>query len=67
MTVLAGIVGAIVGFAIGVLFTEVLFANNASWPDVVPVALGVFGWLVGSALVRRRRDHAPDTRIARPH
>jgi hypothetical protein len=41
-----------------VLFTEVLFANNASWPDVVPFALGVFGWLVGSALVRRRRDHA---------
>jgi hypothetical protein len=58
MTVLAGIVGAIVGFAIGVLFTEVVFANNASWPDVVPFGLGVFGWLVGTALVRRRREHA---------
>ncbi|HEY2374191.1 MAG TPA: hypothetical protein VGH82_16850 [Gaiellaceae bacterium] len=59
MTLLGGIVGAIIGFAIGVLFTGVLFANNASWPDVVPFALGVLGWLVGSSLVRRRRDHAP--------
>ena len=63
MTVLAGIVGAIVGFAIGALFTEVLFANDASWPDVVPVGLAVFGWLVGSTLVRRRREHAA---VARP-
>jgi hypothetical protein len=62
MTVLAGIVGAIVGFAIGVLFTEVIFANNSSWPDVVPFGLGVFGWLVGSALVRRRREHTPVVR-----
>lgn len=62
MALLAGIVGAVVGFAIGVLFTEVIFANNASWPDVVPFALGVFGWLVGSALVRRRRGHAPVVR-----
>jgi hypothetical protein len=64
MTLLGSIVGAIVGFAIGILSTEVLFANNASWPDVVPFALGVFGWLVGSALVRRRRGHAP---VVRPH
>ena len=64
MTVLAGIAGAIVGFAVGILLTEVLFANDASWPDVVPFALGVFGWLVGSALVRRRRGHAP---VVRPH
>jgi ABC-type branched-subunit amino acid transport system permease subunit len=62
MTILGGIVGAIVGFALGVVFTEVLFANNASWPDVVPFGLAVFGWLVGSALVRRRRGHAPVVR-----
>jgi hypothetical protein len=64
MTLLGSIVGAVVGFAIGILFTEVLFANNASWPDVVPFALGVLGWLVGSALVRRRRGHAA---VVRPH
>lgn len=63
MTILAGIVGAIVGFVVGILFTEVLFSNNASWPDVVPFALAVLGWLVGSAAVRRRRGHAP---VARP-
>lgn len=62
MTLLGSIVGAIVGFAIGILFTEVLFANDASWPDVVPFALGVLGWLVGSALVRRRHGHAPVVR-----
>jgi ABC-type phosphate/phosphonate transport system permease subunit len=62
MAILGGIFGAIVGFVIGILLTEVLFANNASWPDVVPFALGVFGWLVGTALVRRRRGHAPVVR-----
>jgi ABC-type phosphate/phosphonate transport system permease subunit len=62
MAILGGIFGAIVGFVIGILLSEVLFANNASWPDVVPFALGVFGWLVGTALVRRRRGHAPVVR-----
>ena len=55
MEVLAGVVGAIVGLVVGVLFTEVIFANSRSWPDVVPIALAVLGWLVGRALVRRRR------------
>ena len=47
------IVGGILGFAVGVLFTEVIFANDASWPDVVPFALAVLGVLVGSALGSR--------------
>jgi hypothetical protein len=47
------IVGAILGFAIGVLFTEVVFANDQSWPDVVPFALAVVGIVVGSAVGRR--------------
>jgi hypothetical protein len=64
MAILGGIAGAILGFVIGVLCTEALFASNANWPDVVPIALAVLGWLVGSALVRRRRGHAP---VARPH
>ncbi len=62
MRVLDGIFGALVGFAVGVLFPGVIFANNASWPDVVPFGLAVLGWLVGSALVRRRREHAPVVR-----
>jgi uncharacterized membrane protein YccC len=55
MRVLAGVLGVIVGFAIGVLFTEVLFPNDQSWPDVVPFALAVAGWLTGTAVARRNR------------
>ena len=53
MAVLGGILGAIAGFAVGILFTEVIFANGKSWPDVVPFALAVAGILAGSALGRR--------------
>jgi hypothetical protein len=55
MTVGVGILGAIVGFAIGILFTEVIFTNDQSWPDVVPFALAILGYLAGSQLARRRR------------
>ena len=40
----------------GVLLVEVAFANGQSWPDVVPVALAVLGWLTGTTLVRHARD-----------
>jgi ABC-type antimicrobial peptide transport system permease subunit len=53
--VLGGILGALVGFAIGILFVEVIFANNQSWPDVVPFALAVAGALAGSAAAARIR------------
>jgi hypothetical protein len=53
MVVLGGVFGAILGFAVGILFTEVIFANDQSWPDVVPFALAVAGILAGTAFVRR--------------
>jgi F0F1-type ATP synthase assembly protein I len=53
MAVVGGILGVIVGFAIGVIFTEVIFANNQEWPIVVPFGLAVLGWLVGTSTVRR--------------
>jgi uncharacterized membrane protein (UPF0136 family) len=56
MALLLGIVGALVGAAIGVVFTEIVFANSRSWPDVVPVVLAVVGWLVARELLRRRRE-----------
>jgi hypothetical protein len=56
MALLLGIVGALVGAAIGVVFTEIVFVNSQSWPDVVPVVLAVVGWLVARALLRRRRE-----------
>jgi len=52
----AGIVGALVGFTVGVVFTEIIFVNNAEWPNVVPFALAVAGWLAGRELVRRRHE-----------
>jgi hypothetical protein len=50
MAVLIGLMGAIVGFAIGVTFTEVVFPNHYEWPIIVPFGLAVFGWLVARTL-----------------
>ena len=43
---------ALIGFAVEILFTEVIFASNQSWPDVVPFALAIadiFGIYAGAA------------------
>jgi hypothetical protein len=53
MALIGGIFGALIGFVLGSLFVEVIFATNQSWPDIVPVALAAVGWLVGTTLVRR--------------
>ncbi|HXZ56635.1 MAG TPA: hypothetical protein VEG40_03530 [Gaiellaceae bacterium] len=53
MAILGAIVGIVIGFAIGAFFTEVVFANNASWPDVIPFALAVLGGLAGHQLGRQ--------------
>ena len=53
MALMGGIFGAVIGFVIGILFVEAIFANNQSWPDIVPFALAVVGWLVGTTLARR--------------
>jgi len=53
MVVVAGIAGAIVGFAISVVFTEVIFPNNAEWPLAINAGLTALGALVGSSLARR--------------
>ena len=55
MSVLGGIVGAIVGFAVGIVFSEIIFANSHDWTNVIPFAVAVAGWLAGSASVRRAR------------
>jgi hypothetical protein len=56
---LGGIVGVICGFAVGIVFTEGIFPNDASWPDVIPFALAVAGWPLGTAAsgwLHNRRD-----------
>jgi signal peptidase I len=50
---LARIVGFTVGFAIGVFVTEALFANNQSWPDLLPFALALAGAAAGPRVARR--------------
>jgi len=49
------VLGAVLGFALGIVLVEIVFTNNSSWPDVVPFALAVAGWLVGGAAAARRR------------
>jgi hypothetical protein len=53
MVVLGGIAGGILGFAISVVFTEVIFANSQEWPTIVNAALTALGALLGAALARR--------------
>jgi hypothetical protein len=60
VAVLAAFVGALVGFTVGVVLTEVVFANNADWPTVIPFVLAVVGWMAGRDLVRRRRSRPPE-------
>jgi ABC-type lipoprotein release transport system permease subunit len=58
MTVLGGIVGAIVGFGVGLLVTEVIIGNppNQSgfdWIMVMDVVFTAIGALAGVSLARR--------------
>jgi uncharacterized membrane protein YfcA len=55
MVKLSGFIGAIIGFAISVVFTEVIFANNQEWPIVINAALTAAGALAGASLARRAR------------
>ena len=55
MVKLSGFIGAIMGFAISVVFTEVIFANNQEWPIVINAALTAAGALAGASLARRLR------------
>jgi uncharacterized membrane protein YvlD (DUF360 family) len=58
MVVLGGIVGAIVGFGVGLLITEAIIGNAANgtgfdwqfWTDIV---LTIVGALAGASLARR--------------
>jgi hypothetical protein len=52
-SVIGGMLGFIVGFAVGILIFEVAWANDESWPDAAIFGVAVFGALVGSSLSRR--------------
>ena len=70
MTVLGGIVGAIVGFGVGLLVTEVIIGNPANqsgfdWILVTDIAFTTLGALAGVSLVRRRTS-AKASRVSVP-
>jgi hypothetical protein len=56
-----GILGALIAFTIGILFTEVWFTNDSEWPTVIPFALAVAGWLAGTATIRSVTGRSPNT------
>jgi H+/Cl- antiporter ClcA len=66
MVVLGGIAGAVVGFLLALLITEVIIGNPANssgfdwrfWTDVV---LTLVGALAGTVAVRRFRPHTKAT------
>jgi hypothetical protein len=65
MTWLGGIVGAIVGFGIGLLITEVIVGNSATgsgfdWQFWTDILLAVVGALTGAAVARRLGNRSPD-------
>ena len=46
--------GAILGFAVSVVFTEIIFPNHLDWqPAIANVGLTVIGAFAGSSLARR--------------
>ena len=62
---LASVVGALLGFVLGIVLVEVVFPNNASWPDVLPFALAVLGWLAGPSVLARFQPTAPKPTLPR--
>lgn len=53
MSKIGGFLGAVIGFAISIIFTEVIFANSQEWPIAINAALTVAGALGGASLARR--------------
>jgi hypothetical protein len=66
MVVLGGIAGAVVGFLVALLITEVIAGNPANssgfdWQFWTDVALTLIGAFAGTAAVRRFRTHTKAT------
>jgi hypothetical protein len=51
--VIGGIVGVVIGFALGIFFGEVALAKQGDWTNILPFVLAVAGWRVGSATTQR--------------
>jgi hypothetical protein len=58
VVVIAGIVGVLVGFGIGLLMGEVILSEQGDWTNVLPWVLAVAGWLVGAGAARHLKGNA---------
>ena len=58
MVAVAGIVGVAIGFAVGLLFGEVILSDQGDWTNVLPWVLAVVGWLAGAGFARQLRRSA---------
>jgi hypothetical protein len=56
MRTLAKLLGAVIGIAISVVFSEVIFPNNQDWPIIFIGVGAAAGWLLAAALLARRGD-----------
>jgi hypothetical protein len=55
VAVLGGILGALVGFVLGVVVEVTFWNDRGGWADTIPFAVAAAGALIGSALGRRFR------------
>ena len=67
MVVVGGIVGAIVGFGLGLLITEVIIGNppdqtGFDWVFWFDIVLLVIGAIAGAGLLRRLRERSSVSR-----
>ena len=69
VVVIGGIVGAVLGFLVGLLITEVIIGNPANgvgidWQFWVDIASLVLGALVGASLTRRLAERRAKVKVS---
>ena len=60
---IGGIVGTLIGFAVGLFFAEAVLTTQGDWTNILPFVLAVVGRQVGSATTQRaskRKTIAPE-------
>jgi hypothetical protein len=60
--VIGGIVGILIGFAVGLFVGEAVLTTQGDWTNILPFVLAVVGHRVGSATTQRaskRKSRSP--------
>ena len=60
----ARIIGVVIGFAAGIIISEVIWPDvrphDGDWTNAIPFTVAVVGWLVGTAVGRRVTNETPE-------